>query len=399
MAFQVGRDAAQHFGQIGPGAAAGIEDIDVLRCQPLGDVEIVPKRLVHAGDHVADNFRRRVPDTELLAQFGIKGFQERLVEIRDRLAFVETREKRLSFDAVKRGGRPVEDLHEAERLQSSRLRQLLAQGGKDGRSQVPYGGAPVEPAGCRFAVEQRSCIGSLATRPQHPRGEHPVEQRLHKGGMKEARAALALEAHAERFFQRSAHRRKRLSVARRLDPRQPVARIGGKQPRQVLRLRQGRPVRQRAGEILSEAGTDRPGKCPGPFQLRQEVVCAVGSPKGLQLRGAARRVLAHQHEVAHVGHEHEPVASPVAADLIARCRQPGIVIHGLHLDDAALRHLALSWLAPLHLVRRIQAEVGMARALVGKLTDAEHLRLERRASSAQQSVKRTVAGTLAGRPA
>ena len=62
---QIGGDAAQHFGQIRSRAAAWIEHIDVFRGQPIGQAKIVPQSLVHAGDHVAHHFGRRVPDAEL----------------------------------------------------------------------------------------------------------------------------------------------------------------------------------------------------------------------------------------------------------------------------------------------------------------------------------------------
>ena len=51
---------------------------------------------------------------------------------------------------------------------------------------------------------------------------------------------------------------------------------------------------------------------------------------------------------------------------------------------AALRHLSVARPALLHLLRRVEAEVGMARALVSKLTNAEYLRVEHRADGIQQ---------------
>ena len=120
-AFQIGGDAAQHFGEIGPGAAAGVEHIDVFRRQPLGDIQVVLQRPVDPRDHVADHFRRRVPDPELLAQLGIEGFEERLVEIGHRLAFVEAREERFPVNPAERGGGPVQHLDESERLEPVRL--------------------------------------------------------------------------------------------------------------------------------------------------------------------------------------------------------------------------------------------------------------------------------------
>ncbi len=81
-----------------------------------------PKTRSVAACYVADHFRRRVPDPELFAQSGIEGFQKRLVEIGNRLAFVEPREERLPINPVERGDRPVEHFDESERLQPSRLR-------------------------------------------------------------------------------------------------------------------------------------------------------------------------------------------------------------------------------------------------------------------------------------
>ena len=91
--------------------------------------------------------------------------------------------------------------------------------------------------------------------------------------------------------------------------------------------------------------------------------------------------------------------APIPADLIAHCREPGIVIGGLHLDHAALRHLPFARSALLHLLRRVEAKVGMTRALVGKLADTEHLRFERRANGVQQIGERPVARPLPGRAA
>jgi hypothetical protein len=48
------------------------------------------------------NLRRRVPDTQLLAQFRVEGFEERFVEILDGVVFNESREEFLPDDAVER---------------------------------------------------------------------------------------------------------------------------------------------------------------------------------------------------------------------------------------------------------------------------------------------------------
>ena len=86
--------------RIRPGAAARIEHIDVFRGQPIGNVEIVLKRLVHAGNHVLHDLGGRIPDPQLFPQIGIEGFEKRLVEIRNGLAFPEASEELIPFYAI-----------------------------------------------------------------------------------------------------------------------------------------------------------------------------------------------------------------------------------------------------------------------------------------------------------
>ena len=91
-----------------------------------------------------------------------------------------------------------------------------------------------------------------------------------------------------------------------------------------------------------------------------------------------------------------------ATGLLANLRCMGVLADGLHLHDAALRHLPLARSVSLYLARRVQAEVRMVGALISKLADAEHLRLERRADGIEQlrqwAVARSFAGRATGRP-
>ena len=64
-----------------------------------------------------------------------------------------------------------------------------------------------------------------------------------------------------------------------------------------------------------------------------------------------------------------------------------------------LRYLPLARLAALHLLGGIEAEVGMARALLRQLDDAEDLGLELGANGGQQVRERRVGRPLAGGPA
>ena len=158
-------------------------------------------------------------------------------------------------------------------------------------------------------------------------------------------------------------------------------------------------MRQRAGEIFGEPRASLAGEGAGLLDAAPERVLAVRQPEGFEPRRAARFVLAEEHEVARVRHQHRPVAAPIAADLIARGGEPGVVAGGLDLDDAAFRQPALARPAPLDLPRRVEAEVGMSGALVGELADAEHLRPERRADGVQQIPQRRVVGELPRRSA
>ena len=72
-------------------------------------MQVVFQRLVHAGDHVADDFGGRVPDAELFAEVGVKGFEEGFVEIGHGLALVEASKEGRTVHAVERRRRPVQD--------------------------------------------------------------------------------------------------------------------------------------------------------------------------------------------------------------------------------------------------------------------------------------------------
>ena len=134
--------------------------------------------------------------------------------------------------------------------------------------------------------------------------------------------------------------------------------------------------------------------CAGMFQTADKRFLAIRQPKRFEPGRPARRILADEHEVARVGHQHQPVALPVAAHLTALRREPCVVARGLHFDHAALRRLPLARAAFLHLLRRVQAEIGVARALLRKLRDAKHLGFQRAAHGIEQSRQRRIVRPL-----
>ena len=124
MVLEVGGDASQHLGEVRTGAAAGIEHIDVLGGQTIGDAEVVFEGAVDAGDHVAHHLVGGVPDAKLLTEVGIESLQERLVEVLYGLALTEAVEERLAVHAVQGGGGPVEHFDETQRLQLAGVGEL-----------------------------------------------------------------------------------------------------------------------------------------------------------------------------------------------------------------------------------------------------------------------------------
>ena len=217
--------------------------------------------------------------------------------------------------------------------------------------------------------------------------------------MKEARTLLTLEAHPEGLFERRTHRLEGGRVARRLDPRESVACIGREQPCQVLWLGQRGTVRQCTAQVLAQSRADLTGEGARRLQPAFEHRLAAGKPEGFERCLVTLRVLADQHEFAQVGHQYQTIAAPVASDLLAHRPRLHVIVRGFHLHHAALRNLTLARTAPLHLLRPIEAEVGMAHTLVGKLAYTEHLRPERRADRVEQIRERPVARPLPCRTA
>ena len=126
--LEVGCDAAQDLGEVCAGAAAGVEDVDVVGGQAVGDAEVVLEGAVDAGDHVAHDLDGGVPDAELLAECGVEGLEEGLVEVGDGLALAEAVEEGVAVDAVEGGGGPVEHLDESRGAGGGRGRIAAGRG-------------------------------------------------------------------------------------------------------------------------------------------------------------------------------------------------------------------------------------------------------------------------------
>ena len=261
---------------------------------------------------------------ELLSQFGIERPQKRLVEIRHRLALIETGEEGRPVHPVERRRRPIQNFDEAQPLQAPGIRDLLEQGAENRSAQVPHGFPPTEPRRAAFGPGL-GIIRSLVARPKHPRGENAVEQRLYQRGVEEARAPRAFEPDAQGLFERRAQPSQRRRVARRFDPREPVARVGGEEPRDILWVDERSPMGQRAGQVLSKTGSALAGEGARMLQLVREGCLGACETEGLERRSDSARLDGGEPELSLVRRQDQPVAfrrsAPPALGMSPACRR------------------------------------------------------------------------------
>ena len=106
---------------------AGMISKPNTRAQAVRNAEVGFQRLVHAGDHVAHDFCRHVPDAQLFAQGGIEGSQEGFVEARDDVACIEAGEEGGAVHAVEGRGGLGQDFDKPQRVEPPRVGYLLEQ--------------------------------------------------------------------------------------------------------------------------------------------------------------------------------------------------------------------------------------------------------------------------------
>lgn len=152
------------------------------------------------------------------------------------------------------------------------------------------------------------------------------------------------------MFQRGADIGESGQCSRVLDTAKRVARVGGDEPCDVLRLAQGNGLGERPLEIFPERAANvfsglprRGGHAPERFRVS-------GEGEGFEFCRAAVRPLPDDEKIADIGDDDEPVRTEIFADLGGVGGEPGVVAGALYLDDAALRHLPRPWLAFLDLI-------------------------------------------------
>src|SRR5450631_2667448 len=128
-------DAMQDGGEIGSRAATGIENADGGTGEAEGLIEFGAEKMIDALDHVADDFFRRVPDAEILAQFWVESFEKRLVKIGDCFLFTEGFEES-GLNAVEGFSGEVEDFLKLDGIQRSGVGYFSEELAQDGDAQV-----------------------------------------------------------------------------------------------------------------------------------------------------------------------------------------------------------------------------------------------------------------------
>jgi hypothetical protein len=123
----------------------------------------------------------------------------------------------------------------------------------------------------------------------------------------------------------------------------------------------------------------------------------LGEAVGFEFAGIVILVAADEQEIAVVGDKNPVVVAPVFRDLRAIGGEPGIVLCGLDLDDAAFGTQARNGFLVfglLKLVGCVEAKVGVPGAGIRDPANASHLRLEGLADPVEEIFEGAVIGLL-----
>jgi len=137
-------DFFEDFDEVGAGAATGVEDVDVFIGQAVRKIQFFAEDGVNAGDHVLDNFRRSVPDAEILAEFRVEGLEERLVKVLDSVGFLEFCEKAGAVDAVEDARGPIENFGKIQVFELTGVSDFVKELAQDWDTKKARGKSPVK---------------------------------------------------------------------------------------------------------------------------------------------------------------------------------------------------------------------------------------------------------------
>jgi hypothetical protein len=185
-------DAMKDGSEIGSGSAARIEDADGGTGQAEGLVELGAEEMVNASNHILDDFFRGIPDAEILAELGIEGFKEWLVEVGDCIIFTKSIEEG-GLHAIEGFTGEIENFLQLEGVKRAGFRDFTEELAEHGDTEIVGGESPIEMRAGNAAFR--------STTPENPCGEDAVEEGLDEGGTEEVLSLFSFKTDAERFLE------------------------------------------------------------------------------------------------------------------------------------------------------------------------------------------------------
>src|SRR6266851_9231169 len=161
-------NAAKHFDYKRACPATWIKYEDVGIGEAIHEAEFGSKHRVHALDHVVDDFRRRVPDTQALAELGIERLQKGFIEMLYGGTRVEDRKESIAIDPIEGTRGVIENFRQSKWPQAHRIDNLAKQRADHRDAERPRRRAPIK----RWPV--------ALVRPDDPSREEAVEEGLHQ---------------------------------------------------------------------------------------------------------------------------------------------------------------------------------------------------------------------------
>ena len=376
-------NAMEDGGEIGSGAAAGVEDADGGTGEAERLIELGAEEMIDALNHVLDDFLGRVPDAEVFAELGVESFKKWLVEVGDGFVFAEGIEEGGLY-AVEGFSGEVENSLKLGRVEGAGLGDFSEEFAEHGYTQIIGSQAPVE-----------QCSGYAAfgrSTPEYPCGEDAIEEGLDEGGAEEVFALFAFKADAEGFLE-GFFDGVEAGEGMVFGTGAGFAGVGGEEPGYVFGLDERGTVEHDAGEEVWE----------------ELVVFGEGGERGLPEIGwrgregvafedldRSGRSEQQQPELAKIGDEDQSVLLKIAECL--RFRSEGIerVVGRLDFHDAALgveQGLGFGG-ATFSLCLGEETAVGDAGSGVAELGGEQDGGLEGLADGVEETVERGVEGGL-----
>ncbi len=305
----------QDFNEVGARPTARVKNVNIFVSEAVGNVEFLAEDSVYAGDHVLDDFWRRVPDAELLAELGIEGLKKRFIEILDGVCLLKIGEERSAVHTAKDGSCPIQDFREIEFLKLAGVGDFMEELAENGNAEVVCGKPPVEA----LLAGGRVFLG-----PENPGGEHTIKERLNKRGAEKVFAFFTLEGKAQGLFQRFPNRGQGGEFAK-ADACERVASVGSKEPGDRFGRGDGGSMKQGALGKLDKHGTVLTYGFLGMSGAGPKLLFGISEAVAFELYRFSRGILTDENEISVVCNQDLTILAPISADLFAVGGYPGVV--------------------------------------------------------------------------